>query len=213
MTDTTPADPRVRVGIVGLPPGRSWSARTHVPALRALPAYDVVGVANSSAESSHAATEALDIPHAFADARQLAGDPDLDLVAVPVKVPRHRKPVDAALGAHKMAYCEWPLGTDLADAEAMAKHARDVGVRTAVGLQARSAPTMRYVRDLIRGGQCAPGSHVTHMGHPAATDTIADGRAAEFDRCPLGGQAAVTGRLGRDSLRRCALLGVGSCQI
>ena len=152
MTDTTPAAPPIRVGIVGLTPGRSWSARTHLPALRALPGYDVVGVANSSAESSRAAAEALGIPHAFADARQLAGDPDVDLVAVTVRVPLHREPVDAALDARKMVYCEWPLGTDLADAEAMAKHARDVGVRTVVGLQARSAPTIRYVRDLIRGG-------------------------------------------------------------
>ncbi|MER7684950.1 Gfo/Idh/MocA family oxidoreductase [Streptomyces sp. NPDC097610] len=152
MTDSTPTDPRIRVGIVGLTPERSWSAQTHVPALRALPAYDVVGVANSSPESSRAAAEALDVPKAFADARRLADDPELDLVAVTVKVPHHREPVDAALDARKMVYCEWPLGTDLADAEAMAKHARDAGVRTAIGLQARSAPTIRYVRDLVRDG-------------------------------------------------------------
>ncbi|CAO5183824.1 Oxidoreductase [Frankia sp. AiPs1] len=147
MTDTP-----IKVGIVGLTPERSWSARIHLPALRALPGYDVVAVANSNAESARRAAEAVGIPYAFADAYQLAGDPKVDLVAVTVKVQHHRVPVDAALDAHKMVYCEWPLGTDLADAEAMAKRARDAGVRTAVGLQARSAPTIRYVRDLIRDG-------------------------------------------------------------
>jgi predicted dehydrogenase len=51
-----------------------------------------------------------------------------------------------------MIYCEWPLGNGLAEAEALAKRAKELGVRTAVGLQARSSPTIRYVRDLIRDG-------------------------------------------------------------
>lgn len=152
MTDTSTAAPPIKVGIVGLTPGRSWSARTHLPALRALADYEVIALANSSAESAHRAAEALGIPHPCVDAQQLAKDPEVDLVAVTVKVQLHRQPVDAALDARKMVYCEWPLGTDLADAEAMAEHARAAGVRTAVGLQARSSPTIRYVRDLIRDG-------------------------------------------------------------
>src|SRR3712207_2558586 len=143
---------RLGVGIVGLAPGQSWSARTHLPALRALPDYDVVAVANSTLDSSRAAAQALGIPHAFANATDLAADPDVDLVAVTVRVDRHRKAVDAALEAQKMVYCEWPLGVDLTDAVAMADRARQAGVRTAVGLQARSTPTIRYVRDLVRDG-------------------------------------------------------------
>lgn len=184
MIDTTPANPPIRVGIVGVAPGRSWSARTHVPALRALPGYEVVAVANSSAESSRAAADALGVPHAFADAKQLAAEPDVDLVAVTVKVQLHREPVDAALDARKMVYCEWPLGTDLADAQAMADRAREVGVRTAVGLQARSAPTIRYVRDLVRDGYVGEvlsttliGSMSTIGGTELAANTYLNDRA------------------------------------
>src|SRR3712207_4636716 len=148
----TNAMTRIAAGIVGLTPERSWSARTHLPALRALPEYDVVAVANSTLDSSRAAAQAEGIPHAFAHAAELAADPDVDLVAVTVRVARHREAVDAALDAQKMVYCEWPLGVDLADAVAMADRAREVGVRTAVGLQARSTPTIRYVRDLVRDG-------------------------------------------------------------
>jgi len=184
MTDTKTAEPPIRVGIVGLAPGRSWSARTHAPALRALPGYELVAVANSSAQSSRAAAEALDIPRALSDARHLAADPEVDLVAVTVKVQLHREPVDAALDAHKMVYCEWPLGTDLADAEEMANRAREVGVRTAVGLQARSAPTIRYVRDLIRAGYVGDvlsttliGSMSTIGGTELAANTYLNERA------------------------------------
>ena len=142
----------VRVGIVGLTPGRSWAARAHLPALRALPEYEVVGVASSSAESAAAAARALAIPRSYASVPDLVRAPEVDIVAVTVKVPAHREIVDAALAAGKAVYCEWPLGNGLADAEAMAEAARRAGARTAVGLQARSSPTIRYVRDLVRDG-------------------------------------------------------------
>jgi len=147
-----PSAPVLRVGIVGLTPGRSWSARAHVPALQALPGYTVMGVASTSAESAAAAADACDIPRSYASVRDLVRDPEVDLVAVTIKVPHHREIVDAALEAGKAVYCEWPLGRNLADAEAMADAARRGGVRTAVGLQARSAPVIRYIRDLVRDG-------------------------------------------------------------
>ena len=151
MPELLPPRP-VGVGIVGLTPGRSWAARAHVPALQALPEFDLVGVASSSAESAAAAAHALGIPRSYASVQHLLSDPDVDIVAVTVKVPHHREVVDAALDAGTMVYCEWPLGNGLADAEAMAETARRKGVRTAVGLQARSSPTIRYVRDLVRDG-------------------------------------------------------------
>ncbi len=46
-------------GIVGLQPGRSWAARAHVPALRALPQdFEIVGVANTSLASAEEAATA-----------------------------------------------------------------------------------------------------------------------------------------------------------
>jgi predicted dehydrogenase len=169
MTDTTPTDTTIGVGIIGLAPGQSWAAQSHVPALRSLPGYEVVAVANSSEQSSRNAAEALGIPRAFPSARDLANDPDVDLVVVTVKVPHHLALVDAALDAQKMVYCEWPLGKGLAEAEAMAKRAREVGVRTAVGLQARSAPTIRYVRDLIRDGYIGEVLSTTLVGSAGST--------------------------------------------
>jgi predicted dehydrogenase len=58
----------------------------------------------------------------------------------------------AALNAGKPVLCEWPLAMDLAEAEELATSASDRGVRTAVGLQGRSAPAVRYLRDLVADG-------------------------------------------------------------
>lgn len=131
--------------------------------MRCLPGYEVVAVANSNAESSDTVAAALGIPLAFPSGSDLARDSRVDLVAVTVRVPHHRELVDAALDAGKMVYCEWPLGLDLADAEAMANRARELGLRTAVGLQARSSPTIRYLRDLINDG---------YIGEPLSTTLV-----------------------------------------
>ena len=147
-----PSSRPIGVGVVGLTPGRSWAARAHVPALEALPGFSLVGVASSTAESAAAAAEALGIPRSYPTVGALVEDPDVDLVVVTVKVPHHRELVDAALAAGKAVYCEWPLGNGVAEAAAMAENARSRGMPTAVGLQARSSPAIRYVRDLVREG-------------------------------------------------------------
>jgi predicted dehydrogenase len=42
MTDT-----QIGVGIIGVEPGRSWSAVAHIPALRSLPQYRLVALSCS----------------------------------------------------------------------------------------------------------------------------------------------------------------------
>ncbi|HEX3406487.1 MAG TPA: Gfo/Idh/MocA family oxidoreductase [Caulobacteraceae bacterium] len=144
---------RLRVGIVGLEPGRSWGAMAHLPALRALSStFEVVGVANSNLDSTAAAAAACGIPHAFASVRDLVSSQQVDIVAVTVKVPRHREVTTAAIAAGKHVYCEWPLGNGLAEAEALTALAHARGVHGVVGTQARVAPEVLYVRDLVADG-------------------------------------------------------------
>src|SRR5207302_254268 len=54
--------------------------------------------------------------------------------------------------AGKAVYCEWPLGNGLEEAERLAALAEKKGVLVVVGLQARSAPSVAYVHDLIKQG-------------------------------------------------------------
>ncbi len=58
----------------------------------------------------------------------------------------------AALRAIKGVFCEWPLGANLAEAEEMATFAKAHGLKTIIGLQGRSDPTLMYARDLINDG-------------------------------------------------------------
>jgi len=137
------------VGIVGVSPIRGWAATAHIPALRALPNYEIRALSAHSAESARAAGEAFGVSAVFSDHEQMVTQPDIDVVAVTVKVPRHRELVTAALAAGKTVYCEWPLGRDLDDARAMAGLAAGQGVRTVVGLQARQAPAIEFIQELL----------------------------------------------------------------
>src|SRR5204863_6343315 len=78
--------------------------------------------------------------------------PDVDVVAITVRVPHHFELASAALAAGKAVYCEWPLGNGLQEAEQLAALAKKQGVLAVAGLQARAAPAVLYVRDLVRQG-------------------------------------------------------------
>jgi predicted dehydrogenase len=144
---------RFKVGIVGLQPGRSWAARAHIPALRALSeTFEIVGVANTNRTSAEAAAAEIGLPRAFADVAELIATPEVDIVTVAVKVPPHFEIVKAAIGAGKHVYCEWPLGNGLAEAEEMAALARTKGVLGVVGTQAPLAPEIAYLGHLIADG-------------------------------------------------------------
>src|SRR5437773_3486124 len=143
---------KLGVGIIGVSPTRGWAATAHIPALRALPNYEIRALSASSAEAARAAGEVFGVRSVFSDHEQLVTQPDVDVVAVTVKVPHHRQLVSAALAAGKSVYCEWPLGRDLDDARAMAALAGEQGARTVAGLQARQAPAIEVVEGLLREG-------------------------------------------------------------
>jgi predicted dehydrogenase len=144
---------RFKVGIVGLQPGRSWAARAHIPALRALSkTFEIVGVANTSKASAEEAAAATGLPRAFANIAELIVAPEVDIVTVAVKVPPHFEIVKAAIEAGKHVYCEWPLGNGLTEAEEMAALARAKGVLGVVGTQAPFAPEIAYLKHLIANG-------------------------------------------------------------
>src|SRR3989475_10220587 len=158
------AESTLGVGIVGVSPVRGWAATAHIPALRALPNYEIRALSTHSAESARAAGEVFGVRSVFSDHRQLVSQPDIDVVAVTVKVPHHRELVSAALAAGKAVYCEWPLGRALDDARAMAALAAEQGVRRIVGLQARQAPAIEFVQELLGDGYVGEVLSTTMVG-------------------------------------------------
>lgn len=146
---------KIRVGIVGAtvtPGGSGWGANAHVPALQALPEFELKAVCTAHEETARASAEKFGAELAFHDMNEMVAHPDVDLIAVVVRVPLHNQLVMPALHAKKPVCCEWPLGANLADATEMANAAKTAGVKTLVGLQAQSDPAVMHARDLVAAG-------------------------------------------------------------
>jgi predicted dehydrogenase len=144
---------KLRVGIVGADAkGQGWAPLAHFPALRALPEFEIAALCTTREETARAAAERYGVPRAYHDYREMFASPDIDIVSCVVRAPNHHEVVMAALRAGKAVYCEWPLGVTTAQAGEMAALAREKGIPTAIGLQARCDPTLRYTRDLVAQG-------------------------------------------------------------
>jgi predicted dehydrogenase len=173
---------RLGVGIVGVSPVRGWAATAHIPAVRALPNYEIRALSAHNPESAHAAGELFGVAAVFSDHQQLVTQPDIDLVAITVKVPHHRALVSTALDAGKAVYCEWPLGRDLDDARAMAALAAKKGAHTVVGLQARQAPAIEFVQQLLRDGYIGEVLSTTMVGLSVPGDVVVQPNGYMLDK-------------------------------
>src|ERR1700693_571640 len=146
---------KIRVGIVGAnvnQGGSGWGAHAHVPALHALPEYELKAVCTAHDDTAQASAKAFNAELAFHDIDDMLAHPEIDMVVVCVRVPGHHDLVMKSLRAGKAVFCEWPLGANLAERETMAGLARERSLRAAVGLQARSDPTLMYAKELIQQG-------------------------------------------------------------
>jgi predicted dehydrogenase len=193
---------RIRVGIIGASPDRGWAATAHIPALRALPGYEITAVSTSRAESAREAARQFGVAHSFTDPDELAGHPDVDLVTVTVKVPAHARLINAALAAGKHVYTEWPLALDTAEAQALLATAEKAGVHHVIGVQARYSPVLNHARQLIADGYVGRVTSVTgYVAVPnGARGEIAASSAYTLDRATGAGVVPILGGHTLDAL-------------
>ncbi len=113
---------------------------------------ELTAVCTTRADSAEAARQAWGARLAFDDYRRMVASPEIDAVAIVVRVPSHYAPTKAALEAGKHVYCEWPLGRTTAEAVELAALAKANGLVTAVGLQARVNPAVMHMKELVEAG-------------------------------------------------------------
>jgi predicted dehydrogenase len=167
------ADQKLRVGIIGANVSNGWGARAHLPAVLALPEFELTGVCTSRPETAAASKEKFGARLAFHDYREMVEHPDIDVVSVVIRVPFHHEMTMAAINARKHVFTEWPLGANLAEAEEMANLARAKGVRTLVGLQRRCSPIYLRLKELIEEGYIGDvvSCHLSQIGTGGLTRT------------------------------------------
>jgi predicted dehydrogenase len=143
---------KIRLGLIGASVSGTWSSRSHLPAARASSDVELTAVCTTRADSAEAARQAYGARLAFDDWRKMVASPEIDAVAVVVRVPSHYQPTKAALEAGKHVYCEWPLGRTTAEAVELAALAKSNRLVTAIGLQARVNPAVMFMKEQLEAG-------------------------------------------------------------
>ena len=170
----------IRVGIIGLSAARNyggpgtWAAATHLPALQNLASYEIVALANSTVESAKRSISAHELPlstKAYGSPEDIAKDPDVDLVVVCVQVQKHYELAKPALLNKKKVLVEWPIAATIDDVEELTQLAKDNGVDTAVGLQARAAPAIQKLKEILSSGQIGRVLSSTVVGSSSKLNT------------------------------------------
>jgi predicted dehydrogenase len=199
---------KIRVGIVGATVtegGSGWGANAHVPALNALPNYELKAVCTSREDTARASATKFGAERAFHRFSDMTADPEVDLIVVCVRVPGHRDLVMSGLQAGKAVFCEWPLGKNLAEAQEMATLAHQRSLKTIVGLQGRSDPAILYARDLIQSGHIGEVLTANLSTVAPAVLTRGPGRIWQGIRSNGANVLTITGGHAIDAL--CAVLG------
>jgi predicted dehydrogenase len=200
--DSMTTSSKIRVGIVGASASRGFASVAHIPALRALPQFEIAAVCTARQESAEAAARHYGVSLAFSDPEQLARHPGVDLVTVSVKVPDHYRPTMAALAAGKHVYCEWPLGRDTEEAEQMLTAAQQRGIQHAVGLQGQMSPGINYAKELVADGYVGRVLTATMIGCAPNWGATID-RAYQAERANGANLLTITGGHQIDALCYC----------
>lgn len=157
---------KTRVGIIGVGADRGWANLAHVPALKDHAAYEITALSIRKKENAPILQANTGASHIYGSAEDLVQSPEVDLVVVSVRVPLHYELIKKTIAANKNVLSEWPLGRNLQEAEDLAAMAKQQKVKGFIGLQSRTVPAVRFVKDYIEQG---------HIGEVLSTSMIGSG--------------------------------------
>ena len=78
---------KIRLGLIGASVKGTGSARSHLPALQASSDVELTAVCTTRSDSAEAARRAWGAQLAFDDYRKMIASPEVDAIAVVVRVP------------------------------------------------------------------------------------------------------------------------------
>lgn len=161
MSPSLSSQAPLRLAIIGLSASAvtSWAATGHLPYLLSPSGqkrYTITALLNSSVAAAKAAIKQYDLSpstKAYGNPQDLANDPDIDVVICNTRVDKHLETILPSIEAGKDIYVEWPVASDLKDTETIWQAAKKSGSRVAVGVQARWAPPVAKIQQILAEGK------------------------------------------------------------
>lgn len=147
---------KVRVAIIG---AGAVSDYHHVPAIKLDPRAELAAVCDADPALLQKRKRDWGVSHATTDAIALCGSPDVDAVIIATPNFTHRAIAEAAAQYGKHVMCEKPLGLSAGEVRSMADAAGRAGVVHMTAFTYRFAPSMKYLRHLVKTGALGTPRH------------------------------------------------------
>lgn len=154
MSSTT--ESTVRVAIIG---AGAVSDYHHVPGLRLDPRAQLVAACDANPELLEQRRRDWGVEKVTTDAEALCADPDVDAVIIATPNDTHKPIAVAAARNGKHIMCEKPLGLSAGEVRAMVDACETAGVVHMTAFTYRFAPSMCYLRHLLRAGALGTPRH------------------------------------------------------
>lgn len=138
----------MKVGIIGA----NWSLKVHGAAWRNFPGVEVAAVCTAHRETAERAAADHGVPRAYWDTRDLAADPEIDIIDIGSRPAFRYDMVMQALNGGKHVYNALPFATNLEAAKSQANLAADTGLVGVVDAQFRWVPAAMKMKNLIDAG-------------------------------------------------------------
>jgi predicted dehydrogenase len=153
---TSTSTSKVRVAIIG---AGAVSDYHHVPGLKLDPRAEIAAVCDADRALAERRAAEWGVAKVTTDAEALCADPEVDAVIIATPNFTHKPIALAAARNGKHAMCEKPLGLNTAEVREMYHAARDAGVVHMTAFTYRFAPSMRYLRHLLKSGALGTPRH------------------------------------------------------
>ncbi|MDO4643176.1 MAG: Gfo/Idh/MocA family oxidoreductase [Cardiobacteriaceae bacterium] len=141
---------KIGVGIIGLSADGGWAAAAHYPSLSKLSdLFTIKGLTASSMAKAEKSSQKYGVPFYSDNAAVLAARDDIDLLVVAVNLPQHQALIEQIAPSGKAIYCEWPLGVNPAQSQAIADVVARHRCRSFIGLQALTSPYVRKIQEIL----------------------------------------------------------------
>ncbi len=151
-----PSSTPVRIAIVG---AGAVSDYHHVPGIRIDPRAELVAVCDTNEQLLEQRKADWGVDWVTTDPEALCADERVDALIVATPNFTH-KPISVAATRHgKHVMCEKPLGVSAVEAADMLEAAENAGVVHMTAFTYRFAPSMRYLKSLLRSGALGEPRH------------------------------------------------------
>jgi predicted dehydrogenase len=182
--------------------GASFARAAYLPALKTIDDVEIVAVSSARLESAQEAAKAFDVPHAYADYREMLEAHEVDFVGVATPTVYHAPMVLAALEAGAHVLCEKPMAMHAGESREMLARAEALGRVHAIGHELRFNPNRAKIRQLIADGAIGQVRHANIVNiSPAWGDPASRPKDDWWSLASMGG-----GRLGANGSHQIDLL-------